>query len=179
MSELSMPRPGGPVLFDWAVEIPEWRAASQVRAARPYPPARRTARVPADLPELPELSEVYAAAARETWTALPGRAWARLTRRGRVVLVSAASATATGVLSLLFLTAVAAGASASGAPTGNVFLPGDPATVVVRDGDTLWGIAERARPGVDPRRTVHDIVRINELSGPELEPGMELRLPEV
>ncbi|MFC4561192.1 LysM peptidoglycan-binding domain-containing protein [Nocardiopsis mangrovi] len=171
MSEPSVLRPRGPVLFDWAQEIPEWRTAPVKFAARPAVAGAHSAVGPPDLPDL------NCAIAPGIVPPVVRRGWTRLTRRGRVVLVSTASATATGVLSVFFLTAVAAGASASGAPAASAFLPASSSTVVVRDGDTLWGIAERVRPGDDPRRTVHEIVRINELPSSELEPGQELVLP--
>ncbi|MDA8370562.1 MAG: LysM peptidoglycan-binding domain-containing protein [Nocardiopsaceae bacterium] len=165
-------RPHGPALFDWEVEIPEWRAGKRAHPSRLHPPIGRNA-----LPELPELPALDGAAAHYGGGALAAQ-WARLTRRGRVVLISVASAAVTAVLSLLFLTAAAAGASASGAPTESLLLRPESTTVTVRDGDTLWEIAERVRPDADPRRTVHEIVRINELTDPELTPGQELTLPE-
>ncbi|WP_017594348.1 LysM peptidoglycan-binding domain-containing protein [Nocardiopsis potens] len=145
--------PPGPALYDWAVEIPEWH------------------RSPAAPPALAGLPELLAAPGGG-----PG-ARLRLTVRGRVVLVSLLCAVATGMLSLLFMTSAAAGASGAGAAAGAFFGAGVPPTVVVRDGDTLWGIAERVRPGDDTRRTVHEIVELNGLAGTELEPGQRLRIP--
>ncbi|MFW5417025.1 LysM peptidoglycan-binding domain-containing protein [Nocardiopsis sp. CNT-189] len=146
------PASPGPALYDWAVEIPEWH------------------RSPAGPPALAGLPELLA---------VPGGAdgvRVRLTARGRVVLVSLLCAVATGVLSLLFMTSAAAGASGAGAAAG-AFFGAAPPTVVVRDGDTLWEIAERVRPGDDARRTVHEIVELNGLPGTELEPGQRLRIP--
>ncbi|PSL00714.1 LysM domain-containing protein [Murinocardiopsis flavida] len=99
----------------------------------------------------------------------------RLTRRGRVVFVSVLAVLAGAALALLVVTTVALGAGNAGAATGGVGL-GEP-SVTVREGDTLWTIAERLRPDEDPRRTVEELVSINNLTTPRLAPGQELVLP--
>jgi nucleoid-associated protein YgaU len=67
--------------------------------------------------------------------------------------------------------AVAAGSGGSGtASTGAL-------TYVVRPGDTLWSIAERLRPGEDPRPLVDAIERANGISAGDLVPGQSLRIP--
>jgi LysM repeat protein len=48
---------------------------------------------------------------------------------------------------------------------------------VVRPGDSLWVIATRDLPGVDPRRAIEAIESANGLSGPDLVPGQALRIP--
>jgi nucleoid-associated protein YgaU len=48
---------------------------------------------------------------------------------------------------------------------------------VVRSGETLWGIAESAYPGSDPRDGVYRIEQANHLPGAAISPGMVLRLP--
>jgi Tfp pilus assembly protein FimV len=50
-------------------------------------------------------------------------------------------------------------------------------TYVVRPGDTLWSIAERLRPGEDPRPLVDAIERANGLSAGDLVPGQALQVP--
>ncbi len=51
-------------------------------------------------------------------------------------------------------------------------------TVVVRAGDTLWGLGERyAPPTVDLRHWVYATERLNELRSSLLIPGETLRLP--
>ena len=49
--------------------------------------------------------------------------------------------------------------------------------VIVRAGDTLWGIAARFSPEtIDPRAYVDALESLNSLQGP-IQPGMRLRLP--
>ncbi|NYE46414.1 nucleoid-associated protein YgaU [Spinactinospora alkalitolerans] len=120
---------------------------------------------PGALTELPDLHSFE-----------PIRHGARLTRRGRVVLISTLAAVTTAGFAVLILVAVALGASPAGASADSLMLP-PPETIVVRDGDTLWGIAEQVRPDDDPRRTVHEIVEINDLTSTTLEPGQKLELP--
>jgi Tfp pilus assembly protein FimV len=48
-------------------------------------------------------------------------------------------------------------------------------TVVVRPGDTLWAIAERAAPGEDPRPLVDELSAAR--NGAPLVPGESIRLP--
>ena len=58
--------------------------------------------------------------------------------------------------------------------------PAPPAqqVVVVRAGDTLWSIAERIRPGADPRATIAEILRMNASADPGgLVPGQSLVTP--
>ena len=52
-----------------------------------------------------------------------------------------------------------------------------PQVVVVRDGDTLWSIASRIRPGVDPRETVVAISAANGVDAGELVAGQTLVVP--
>jgi LysM repeat protein len=52
-----------------------------------------------------------------------------------------------------------------------------PRAVVVEPGDTLWSIASRALPGVDPRLAVDRIVRLNRLPETIVFPGQRLVLP--
>jgi LysM repeat protein len=47
----------------------------------------------------------------------------------------------------------------------------------VHAGETLWGIAERAYPGDDPREAVYNIRVANHLSGSTIVTGEELVLP--
>lgn len=48
---------------------------------------------------------------------------------------------------------------------------------VVQDGDTIWGIATRVAPGVDPRPLVDAIARANQVDPGALVPGQTLVIP--
>ena len=53
-------------------------------------------------------------------------------------------------------------------------------TYVVRAGDTLWSVANRAYPGShDPRQLVFRIERRNHLASADIRPGQVLTLPIV
>ena len=93
-----------------------------------------------------------------------------LTRRGRLLLT---------VLSLLALVAVAVLAT-GGVPASAGSEPGSAATaerVTVRPGDTLWAIALREAPGVDPRQTVDAILDLNALESSAVQAGTVLLVP--
>jgi LysM repeat protein len=49
--------------------------------------------------------------------------------------------------------------------------------VVVRQGDTLWSIAERLQPNADPREVSAELMTVNGLGSPSLAVGQHLRLP--
>jgi LysM repeat protein len=82
------------------------------------------------------------------------------------------------VLAALVLLAVAAvsmvAAASSAAPAGQ---DRPPVTMVVGAGDTLWTIATAVDPEADPRATIAELRRLNELSGSNIEAGQELVLP--
>jgi nucleoid-associated protein YgaU len=55
--------------------------------------------------------------------------------------------------------------------------PGAPNAVIIRPGQTVWGIAERYAPeGVDIRAYIDAVTALNRLAG-SLEAGDRLRLP--
>jgi LysM repeat protein len=92
----------------------------------------------------------------------------RLTRRGRLVVVAFA---------------VLAVAAAALGLTGPATATGDPGTVAVaervtvRPGETLWEIAERVRPGADPRETIARIRDMNGLTSSVAQAGQVLVVP--
>jgi hypothetical protein len=55
--------------------------------------------------------------------------------------------------------------------------PGRVEKVVVGEGDTLWSIAAARYPD-DPREHVDQIIRINHLHSPLLQPGQALQVPD-
>ena len=98
----------------------------------------------------------------------------RFTRRGRVVVVLVVLATAFVIFSLgrwgADASASDAASYAAAAPTTR--------SVIVEAGQTLWDIAREARPGGDPRDTIHELERLNpELDGALVLPGQEIVLP--
>ena len=125
----------------------------QVR--RPAP--RRTPTRPAVHPGAPAVARVPARGGE-----------LRLTRRGRVVVT------------LLLLVVVLVGFtmfSGYSAATREVGTQPETRTVVVDQGDTLWAIAGAAAGDRDVREVVHEIEKLNSLTGPELVEGQELAVP--
>lgn len=96
----------------------------------------------------------------------------RLTRRGRVVVICA--------VAFVLLTCLWVGARHGARATSE----GDRGpssvrleSVVVGPHDTLWGIAVRTRPGVDPRVTVQRMIDLNALPGAVVNPGQTVYIP--
>jgi LysM repeat protein len=52
-------------------------------------------------------------------------------------------------------------------------------TYVVRPGDTLWSVARRSSPSVDPRLVVSAIASANQVDPGALIPGQELTIPTI
>ncbi len=92
----------------------------------------------------------------------------RLTRRGRVVVTLVMLAVVLVAFTMF---------SGYSAATREVGTRVDTRTVVVDQGDTLWAIAAKAADDRDVREVVHEIQRLNSLSGPELVEGQELAVP--
>jgi nucleoid-associated protein YgaU len=90
----------------------------------------------------------------------------RLTRRG--VMVVAAAVLALGV-ALIWAARLSAPQPAATAPV--------PHAVTVAPGDTLWSIATRVAPDVDPRAEVAALQERNGLTDVNLVPGQVLRVP--
>ena len=51
------------------------------------------------------------------------------------------------------------------------------ARVVVRPGQSLWSVAERADPGADTRQVIEEIVELNGLTGDAVAAGQLLWVP--
>jgi len=90
----------------------------------------------------------------------------RLTQRGMVAVAVLVGLLALGLVWL-------ARASAPQARTHRTA----PHVVTVQAGDTLWAIATRVAPGADPQAEVDRLKHVNHLSGSELVPGQQLRVP--
>jgi len=96
----------------------------------------------------------------------------RLTRRGRVVLAAVAALLVT-VISLLAAGAAQAtndGPSSGTARHGLV-------QVVVRPGQSLWSVAEKAAPDRDTRAVIQQIIDLNSLTGDTVSAGQQLWVP--
>ena len=92
----------------------------------------------------------------------------RLTRRGRLVLLTVFLAVLMGAVLAL------SGYSAATDTRG----PAQPTrTVVVHEGDTLWGIAAQVAGSGDVRDAVHELEELNALPGPELVEGQRIAVP--
>jgi hypothetical protein len=94
----------------------------------------------------------------------------RLTSRGRRVF---------GVLAALPVIAIAIligpnmlGAQATSDPGTSDFT-----YVSIAPGETLWQLAAEVAPQADPREVVADILKLNNLSSGDVQPGQELALP--
>jgi hypothetical protein len=95
----------------------------------------------------------------------------RLTRRGRIVIVCAAAFV---LLTVLWLGARHGARATSDGDQGSA-RTGE--SVIVGPRDTLWGIAVRTRPGVDPRITVQRMMDLNALPSAIVNPGQRVYLP--
>lgn len=100
----------------------------------------------------------------------------RLTRRGRIV-VGALIGLGVAALAALIWLAVAGQAQASGSARPGRLSSGAVARVVVKPGQTLWGIAAQVDPGTDPRAVITEIVDMNSLSGTAISVGQVLWVP--
>ena len=97
-----------------------------------------------------------------------GTAPLRLTRRGRLTLLAVFLDLALAVMSLL---------GGHSAATDEAGAPVATRTVVVGEGDTLWGIAsEVAEPG-GVREMVHYLQELNALPSPSLALGQKISVP--
>ncbi|MCU1599511.1 MAG: hypothetical protein JWO22_220 [Frankiales bacterium] len=92
----------------------------------------------------------------------------RLTRRGRLVIISALAA-------LLFV-AFLAGRQGASASTGTA-KPVPYSQTTVKAGESLWSVAKRVAPHSDPRALVDQIRELNHLSSGGLQVGQLLVLP--
>ena len=92
----------------------------------------------------------------------------RLTRRGRAVLTTLASAP-------LVLAALAF--ALNGGMATATIEQGTTSYVTVEAGQSLWQLAEEVAPNEDPREVVAQLLRANALDSAEIFPGQQLALP--
>jgi len=149
--------------FAPTVSIPERARAPRLTVApagAPHRPAEVAAPWSPARPAAAPLAPV-------TWLRPPAPEPAplRLTRRGTLVLALAVAMVGVGLVWLARLSAPAASTTAPG-----------PRVVTVQPGDTLWSIASRVAPQVDPRAEVDRLVRLNHLGGAAIAPGEQLRV---
>lgn len=119
-----------------------------------------------------------AASAQRPGAARPARPASpiRLTRRGRVVVSLLLLIGVTLLAGLLWL-------ALGGQARASSHLPGGAAStrgmlrVVVRPGQTLWSIAVKADPTVDPRIVIGEIIEDNGLTGTTIAVGQTLWVP--
>jgi multidrug efflux pump subunit AcrA (membrane-fusion protein) len=96
----------------------------------------------------------------------------KLTRRGRM-LVSTMSFAAMLAISLVSLFGIAtASAKASNEASSSATTQ-----IVVAPGETLWTIAARVNPEIDPRAVIEDIKALNVIEGSEVYAGQVLLIP--
>lgn len=154
-----------------------------LRSRTPYPKRRTSASVPgaaapAHASETPRhLRAVVTTPPVATARVATGRTPIRLTKRGRIVVGTLIVIGAAAAVSLIWL-ALASQAQASsqvkqGVPVGRSLL-----RVVVRPGQTLWGIAGVADPGADPRAVIPQIMELNSLRGSTIKVGQVLWVPK-
>ena len=123
--------------------------------------------------ELP-LREECAGAEEAAIYTFPARERARLSARRRML----ARRRRTLAAAALILVAAAAVSAFTARPAPvPAPAPQVPRTLVIRPGDSLWGVAERfTPPGADLRAYVDSLIAVNRLGGPP-RPGQRLRLP--
>src|SRR5580704_8052811 len=179
-----------------AAEVPAIAAAAQpgenavgraaTRWARPGQPAGPRSAAPlsaaplsaaplsaAPLSAAPLTVEFQAAGVHVTGTAPGGQAAPmplRLTSRGRVVV----AVTTVLLLAVLSLIVAMSAAATNQAPTRTA--PGL-TQVIVRPGQSLWSVAEKADPDADTRVVIQRITELNGLTGSAVFAGQRLWVP--
>jgi hypothetical protein len=93
----------------------------------------------------------------------------RLTRRGRNVLLTLASAPLVFAAFWFALNGGGATATLDGSTEYSM--------VTVQPGDSLWSIAETVAPNADPRDVIIDLMQFNSLTSADVPAGFELAIP--
>lgn len=93
----------------------------------------------------------------------------RLTKRGRSVFTALA---AIPLALAAFAFAINGGGAVAGAEGGQPL-----ETVVVQPGESLWQLAESIAPSADPRDVIHEVMKLNGMTAPDVFAGQELDIP--
>ena len=93
-----------------------------------------------------------------------------LTRRGRRVLAALIALPLTTVLGMAVLNGGSATATDERSSAAFTY-------VQVEGGESLWTLAQSIAPSADPRDVISDIVRLNQLDTPVVQPGQQLAIP--
>ncbi len=96
----------------------------------------------------------------------------KLTRRGRLVLSTLSFATMLAI-SLISLFGIATASAKASNEASN----SSTTQIVVAPGETLWTIAARVNPEIDPRAVIEDIKALNVINGSEVYAGQVLLVP--
>jgi LysM repeat protein len=96
----------------------------------------------------------------------------KLTRRGRM-LVSTLSFAAMLAISLVSLFGIATASAKASNETSN----STTTQIVVAPGETLWTIAARVNPEIDPRAVIDQIMDLNVINGSNVYAGQVLLVP--
>ena len=96
----------------------------------------------------------------------------KLTRRGRM-LVSALSFAAMLAISLVSLFGIATASAKASNESSN----STTTQIVVAPGETLWTIAARVNPEIDPRAVIDQIMDLNVINGSNVYAGQVLLVP--
>ena len=96
----------------------------------------------------------------------------KLTRRGRLVLSTLSFATMLAI-SLVSLFGIAT----SSAKASNEATNSTATQIVVAPGETLWTIAARVNPEIDPRAVIDQIMDLNVINGSNVYAGQVLLVP--
>lgn len=96
----------------------------------------------------------------------------KLTRRGRLVLSTLSFATMLAI-SLVSLFGIAT----SSANAANEVSNSTTTQIVVAPGETLWTIAARVNPEIDPRAVIDQIMDLNVINGSNVYAGQVLLVP--
>jgi LysM repeat protein len=84
---------------------------------------------------------------------------------------------ATAALSVALAIGTLTGRAGAGPGPGSVQRPASVRVHVVREGETLWGVAQRiVGPQGDPRPVVDELIRANHLADAVIRPGDRLVL---